>query len=123
MLEKLLMIERIRIGNRIREARERKNLTQMKLAELVNLSTITISNIESAKVSPNLKNIIMIAKVLDVSIDFLIADENSKLNELFIHEINVKLNRMDEIGLYHVNKYIELYNETEGKRINLISDR
>lgn len=110
------MTERIRIGNRIREARERKKLTQMKLAELVNLSTITISNIESAKVSPNLKNIIMIAKVLDVSIDFLIADENSKSNELYIHEINVKLNRMDEIGLYHINKYIELYNETEKKK-------
>ena len=57
MLGQLLITDRIKIGNRIREAREQKHLTQMKLVELVERSTITISNIESGNGSPNLKNI------------------------------------------------------------------
>ena len=113
MIGQLLISDRIKIGNRIREAREQKHLTQMKLAELVELSTITISNIESGKVSPNLKNIISISKALGVSIDSLVADENYSLHDKCINEINIKLSQMDEIGVQHINKYIELYIETE----------
>ena len=51
----------------------------MRPEELVELSTITISNIESGKVSPDLKNIISISKALGVSIDSLVAEENHSL--------------------------------------------
>ena len=60
----------------------------MRLAELVELSTITISNIESGKVSPNLKNIISISKALGVSIDSLVADENHSLHDKYVSERN-----------------------------------
>ena len=109
----LLNVDMILIGNRIREARERKGLTQMKLAELVDLSAIAVFNIESGKSSPNLKNIIQIAKLLEVSIDALVADKSEGLGKAYIHEINLKLNNMNEIGLKHINQYIDLYNETE----------
>lgn len=42
----LLAVDTMLMGNRIRDAREQKGLTQMKLAELVGMSTIAISNIE-----------------------------------------------------------------------------
>ena len=104
------------MGNRIRDAREQKGLTQMKLAELVGLSTIAISNIEIGKSSPNLKNITIIAEILDVSIDMLVADKNSDKYKEYIQEIVLKLNKMDENGLKHISRYIDLYNETiEGK--------
>ena len=88
----------------------------MKLAELVGLSTIAISNIEIGKSSPNLKNITIIAEILDVSIDMLVADKNSDKYKEYIQEIVLKLNKMDENGLKHISRYIDLYNETiEGK--------
>lgn len=100
------------IGNRIRDAREQKGLTQMKLAELVGMSTIAISNIEIGKSSPNLKNITIIAEILGVSIDKLVADKNSDKYKEYIQEIVLKLNKMDENGLKHISRYIDLYNET-----------
>lgn len=123
MLGKLLISDRIKIGNRIREARERKHLTQMKLAELVELSTITISNIESGKVSPNLKNIISISKTLGVSIDSLVADGDYRPNDKYINEINVKLSQIDEIGIQHIYKYIELYIETEKIKVENANEK
>ena len=98
----LLNVDMILIGNRIREARERKGLTQMKLAEFVDLSTIAIFNIESGKSSPNLKNIIQIAKVLEVSIDALVADKIEELSKAYIHEINLKLRFLQRCGVMTV---------------------
>ena len=100
------------MGNRIRDAREQKGLTQTKLAELVGMSIIAISNIEIGKSSPNLKSITIIAEILDVSIDTLVADKNSDIHKEYIQEIVLKLNKMDENGLKHISKYIDLYIET-----------
>ena len=100
------------IGDRIREARERKHLSQMKLAILAKVSLITISNMESGKSSPNLKNIIKISRVLGVSIDYLVSGSDAKGNEIYIEEIRAKINKMDENGLKHISKYIDLYEET-----------
>ena len=42
----------------------------------------------------------------------------------YIHEINLKLNNMTEIGLKHINQYIDLYNETEiNKSHYIIQDK
>lgn len=112
MKEDTLEINMYLIGDRIRKARERKHLSQMKLAELANLSLITVSNIESGKYSPNLKNIIKVSKVLDTSIDFLVSGSDVVGDEIYIQEINSKLNKLDKKGLKHINQYIDLYNET-----------
>ena len=120
----LFNVDMTLIGNRIRKAREKKGLTQMKLAEFVDLSTIAIFNIESGKSSPNLKNIIQIARVLEVSIDALVADKSEGSSKAYIHEINLKLNKMNAIGLKHINQYIDLYNETEtNKSHSIILDK
>lgn len=63
----------------------------MKLAELADLSAITISNMESGKFSPNLKNLIKISEVLGVSIDFLVKGKTTNMNKAYIYEINIKL--------------------------------
>lgn len=112
MKEDTLEINMYLIGDRIRKARERKHLSQMKLAELANLSLITVSNIESGKYSPNLKNIIKVSKVLDTSIDFLVSGSDVVGDEIYIQEINSKLNKLDKKGLKRINQYIDLYNET-----------
>lgn len=112
MIDDTLEINMYIIGDRIREARERKHLSQMKLAILAKVSLITISNMESGKSSPNLKNIVKISRVLGVSIDYLVSGSDAKGNEIYIEEIRAKINKMDENGLKHISKYIDLYEET-----------
>lgn len=103
------------IGNRIREARENKNLTQEKLAEKVNLSQNAISNIESGRACPSLKSIVAITSALDTSIDNLLAPEQTDDKKMYIHEINVKLYEMKEYELKYINKYFQLWNELHNK--------
>ena len=67
-------MDAIKIGNRIRTAREAKHLTQEYLAELTGLSPNHISVIERGIKLPRLETFVRIANVLDVSADFLLAD-------------------------------------------------
>ncbi len=96
------------IGERIRIAREDKKLTQEKFAECIGISTTSLSNIEQGKTSTNVKNLLTIAKVLDISIDVLLSEEKNKIDKMYIHEINLMLNDMEEWKLEHIRKYIQL---------------
>lgn len=48
-MDQQVLENRIRIGNSIREHRERKGYSQEQLAELMNISRSTISKIENGK--------------------------------------------------------------------------
>ncbi len=63
-----------RIGRRIREERLRLNLTQEKIAEDVNLSMAYYGQIERGERSLTLENLIIVAKRLGVTVDYLLSD-------------------------------------------------
>lgn len=63
-----------KIGKRIREERLRLNLTQERLAEDVNLSMAYIGQVERGERSFTLENLIIVAKRLGVTIDYLLSD-------------------------------------------------
>ena len=54
------------LGNRIREIRRSKNLTQEKLAELVGIGTPNISYIETGKFASSMDTLEKIAEILEV---------------------------------------------------------
>ena len=62
------------IGQRIKRAREKKQLTQEQLAELVDLSPMHISVIERGAKPPKLETLVNIANALGVSADTLLQD-------------------------------------------------
>ena len=62
------------IGRRIKAAREKNQLTQEQLAELVDLSPMHVSVIERGVKLPKLETLINIANVLNVSADVLLQD-------------------------------------------------
>lgn len=62
------------VGQRIKAAREAKNLTQEELAALVNLSTTHVSVIERGLKVTKLDTFVAIANALDVSADVLLID-------------------------------------------------
>jgi len=59
------------LGLNIKAERNRKEFSQEKLGELVNLSTNSISLIEKGKQIPNAINLYLIAKVLGIDINEL----------------------------------------------------
>lgn len=62
------------VGQRIKDAREEKNLTQEELAALVNLSSTHVSVIERGLKITKLDTFVAIANALDVSADELLVD-------------------------------------------------
>lgn len=62
------------IGKRIKAAREKKGITQEKLAEIVGLSPMHVSVIERGTKPPKLETLVNIANALDVSADALLQD-------------------------------------------------
>lgn len=64
--------ERITIlASNIRAERNRKNLSQAELAELVQLNTNSIAQIEQARQTPSAFTLFDISRALDISVDEL----------------------------------------------------
>ena len=59
-------------SERLREAREKKDLTQSQLAEISGLQSSAISHFEAGRRSPSFDNLKRIADALGVSIDYLL---------------------------------------------------
>ena len=72
-------INNVTIGNRIKELRTSKNLTQEDIAKMVKVSKATISNYEKGKVSPPIELLIKLAERYDVSIDWLCGLSNEEI--------------------------------------------
>jgi len=73
----------VAIGRRIREARERKKISQERLAELAGTSLSSISRLENGKIMVSLKKLMVIADVLDTDLMELLQD---LLNEDCVEE-------------------------------------
>ena len=84
------------IGRRIKAAREKKQLTQEQLAELVDLSTMHVSVIERGVKLPKLETLINIANVLDVSADVLLQDVINNRTEIFSSEASTLMNKLPQ---------------------------
>jgi transcriptional regulator with XRE-family HTH domain len=66
------------IGQRIRERRRQKGLSQSALAEQVDLAQQAIYKIESGLTTPGLHRLVAIAKALDMSVGDIVEGTNGK---------------------------------------------
>ena len=55
------------LGKRIQEIRKSKNLTQEKVAEIIDIETASLSNIENGKYYPTAENLDKIIRVLEIT--------------------------------------------------------
>lgn len=60
------------MGDRIRECRKQKNLSQAELDEAIGVSDNTISNMETGSNNVKLENIEKLAEFFEVSLDYLV---------------------------------------------------
>lgn len=68
------------IGARIQKCRMEKKMTQAELAEIIDTNQKHLSRIESGYHRSSLDSIVAIARALDVSVDYLIADLSDSNN-------------------------------------------
>lgn len=59
-------------GQRLEEARRKAGLTQVDVAEKVNCNPCTLNHWENDKTSPNVFLVADVAKLLNVSLDYLV---------------------------------------------------
>lgn len=65
-------MDRAHLGQRIREARQRKGYTQHALAEQANIAEVYLGEIERGTKMPSLNSFIKLAEALEVSADYLL---------------------------------------------------
>ncbi|MBX3102144.1 MAG: helix-turn-helix transcriptional regulator [Bacteroidetes bacterium] len=63
------------IGEKIRQAREAKGLSQEYVAEQLGISQASYSNIERGETSPNIKRLMKLGEVLEIDIADLLYEE------------------------------------------------
>ena len=73
-------MDKLTMGDRLKDARKRLNMTQENLAEKVDVTTFYIGEIERGVKTPSLDLFIKVIEVLDVSADYLLRDTVSTGN-------------------------------------------
>ena len=69
------------IGKRIKELRKEKHLTQQKLADLINVTKVSICCYEKGTRTPNLETFIDLVNVLDTTPDYLLGRDIKVVSE------------------------------------------
>ena len=68
------MLDRVALGKRVREARNRSRYTQEVLAEKADIAVAYLGEIERGEKTPSLDVLVKLAESLEVSCDYLLRD-------------------------------------------------
>lgn len=99
-----------KIGPRIAEIRRAHNMTQEKLAEILNVTTKHISHVENVTSSFSLKQLIHFCEVFNCSFDYIIfgSRKDPALSKLPVGIVDI-LNKNDKDKLDKLTRYLELF--------------
>ncbi|ABS33754.1 helix-turn-helix transcriptional regulator [Clostridium botulinum] len=67
-------------GDRLKELREEKQLTQEELGKFLNVSRQAISSYESEETEPSINNLIKLANIFNISLDYLLGRTKERYN-------------------------------------------
>ena len=87
------------IGLRIKKFREQQKISQEELALQIFVSRQTISNWETNKSCPDVKSLIMLSNIFDVSLDSFIKEDIKEMREIVEKETVKKFNAMSFVFL------------------------
>lgn len=114
------------LGERIKEYRESKKMTQKDIAEILEVEPGTISKYESGMIEPNIESIKRLAETFGITIDELLKNEDEKFD---ISQIDILeyLKEQKEMGLkgnlYHNTQVIFAYNTNHIEGSKLTEDQ
>lgn len=113
------------IGERIKNARKEKNMTQLELGQKLGISKVSVCGYEKGTRIPTMDNFIQLLDVLEVSPDYLLGREVSAICEKE-EEYRVSMAKEDLDILKEFKKYPSLYNRLVGnpkRTVDLIDRR
>ncbi len=87
------------IGSRVKASRKMRGMTQAALAEAIDMSFETVSNLERGKTAPNFNTLSDIATALDLELKFFFDYEpnnTSKLRSRLISELSATTLEVDD---------------------------
>ena len=114
------------LGERIKEYRKSKKMTQKDIAEILEVEPGTISKYESGMIEPNIESIKRLAETFGITIDELLKNEDEKFD---ISQIDILeyLKEQKEMGLkgnlYHNTQVIFAYNTNHIEGSKLTEDQ
>lgn len=91
---------------KLKQLRENKKMTQKYLAEKLNVSSQTILNWENGIYEPNISQLIELANIFNVSIDYLVERKNINIINDICNELG-KISKDDIINF--IKSYLEHY--------------
>jgi len=103
------MIKQGVLGDAIKKARIRNNLTQEELAEIIEVTPTHLKHMESEHRKPSIEVLFKLAKALNMSLDNLIFENNIKEN--LIKEIDILLKECNEKELKIIKEMIIILDE------------
>jgi transcriptional regulator with XRE-family HTH domain len=72
------------LGTKIKDVRKKRGLSQGELAEKIGISTPHMNRLEKEKYQPSIQVVSKLAGVLEVSVDYLLSDEDGPIQEVKI---------------------------------------
>ncbi len=96
-----------KFGNRVKVLRRVKGITQETLAEMLNISTISIANIETGRCAIGFSKLPRLAKSLDVEIYQLFSDIGEENNSILKRHIITLLDIASTKQLNIINTIIK----------------
>lgn len=100
------------LGMRIRKKREAAGLSQAALAARADLSTQHISNVENAKSKIGLDKLVIIANVLDTSLDELICGSMKNSRVIYNNDIAEMMEDFSDVEIRVLPEYLRCLNST-----------
>ena len=82
------------LGQKLRDARQQKDYTLQALAEIADISSVYLGEIERGLKMPSLNIFIKLIEALDVSADHILRDELTSGKEYIYDEITQKLKNL-----------------------------
>ena len=108
------ILDYISLGLRIRQARQEHNMTQAELGEACSLSTSYIGHIERGSRTISVETLFKIAKVLNVSMDYLTSDSTTNSTSMFT-AIETELKHQDRKKVSSLMKVIKVLSDNVDK--------
>lgn len=82
------------LGQKLRDARQKKGYTQHALAEMADIGNVYLGEIERGSKMPSLNIFVKLIEALDVSADYILRDELTSGKEYIYDELTQKLKNL-----------------------------
>ncbi len=114
------------LGEKIKLYRENKKMTQNDIADILKVSSATISKYESGALEPNIESLKKLAELFEISIDELLNDEKEKFDISKINILDTLREQKDmklKGNLYHQTQVSFAYNTNHIEGSTLTEDQ